>query len=158
MCVYHERLRVPISWWLLMLVAAILLATEVVAGFGWALALASYAVIIGAPASMLASWGRTRVEVRGGELRAGGHRLPLAAAGEVAALDDAQTRAMRGPRADPSAFMLVRPYLRTAVYVEVHGRADGAPYWLVGTRHPAELAAAIDSARPAAKAGGSRVG
>jgi hypothetical protein len=158
MCVYHERLRVPISWWLLMLVAAIILATEVIAGWGWAVALVSYGVIIGAPAAMLVSWGRARVEVHSGELRAGKHRLALTAAGKVAALDEAQARAMRGPRADPTAFMLVRPYLRTAVYIEVPGRDGGTPYWLVGTRHPAELAAAIDSARPATRAGGSRVG
>ncbi len=46
-----------------------------------------------------------------GKLRACGAALPLAAAGQVAALDAAQTRAMRGPRADPAAFLLARPYL-----------------------------------------------
>jgi len=99
--------------------------------------------------------------------------------GEVTALDRAQTRAIIGPRADPAAFILIRPYLREAVYVEVTGPASGtvrrgrlrwrrwrphikvtehvlsAPYWLVATRHPAELAAAINSARPAARAGGT---
>jgi hypothetical protein len=32
------------------------------------------------------------------------------------------------------------------------------PYWLVGTRRPEELAAAIEAARPAARAGGTPVG
>jgi hypothetical protein len=42
--------------------------------------------------------------------------------------------------------------------VEVTGPAAGTPYWLVATRHPAELAAAINSARPAARAGGAAMG
>lgn len=186
MRVYHERLRVPTSWWLIGLAAALLLATEVVAGFSWLIAAAIYLVICGAPAAMLLSWGRASVEVAGGELRAGGNRLPLAATGEVAALDAAQTRAMRGPRADPAAFLLLRPYLRLAVYVEVtadwrpaerrHGRWPGrrhgtgqgvheqgesgqrVPYWLIATRNPAGLAAAITSARAAAAVDEPRVG
>jgi DUF3093 family protein len=166
MRVYHERLRVPTSWWLIGLAAALLLATEVVAGFSWLVAAGIYLVICGALAAMLLSWGRASVEVADGELRAGAGRLPLAAAGEVAALDAAQTRAIRGPRADPAAFLLLRPYLRTAVYVEVTGAGvherdeagQRVPYWLIATRHPAELAAAINSARAAAAADGPRVG
>ena len=131
---------------------------------------------------MLLSWGRPSVEVAGAELIAGGARLALAGAGEVSALDRAQTRAIIGPRADPAAFILIRPYLREAVYAEVTEPASGterrrrlrwrrwrlhlevtepalgAPYWLVATRHPAELAAAINSARPAARAGGTAMG
>jgi ABC-type amino acid transport substrate-binding protein len=100
----------------------------------------------------------------------------------VNALDRGQTRAIAGPRADPAAFTLIRPYLREAVYIEVTepaaggvprrrlrwrrwrpqievtGPAAGTPYWLVATRHPAELAAAINSARPAARAGGTAMG
>ena len=79
--------------------------------------------------------------------------------------------------------MLGRPYLRRAVYIEVaqpgadsrqarrrlrvHGfrlHAEAirpvadSPYWLVCTRHPAELAAAILGARAAARAGGPSMG
>jgi hypothetical protein len=86
-------------------------------------------------------------------LRVGSRRLPLASAGEVAALDETQTRALRGPRADPSAVLVVRPYLPESVYVEVASRpaaSQGPPYWLIATRKPAELAAAIEAARPSA--------
>ncbi len=130
MRVYHERLRVPTSWWLIGMAAALLLATEVVAGFNLLIAAGIYLVICGALAAMLLSWGRASVEVAGGELRVGADRLPLSATGEVATLDAAQTQAMRGPRADPAAFLLLRPYLRTAVYVEVTG--DWRP---AGRRH-----------------------
>jgi hypothetical protein len=65
---------------------------------------------------------------------------------------------MRGPRADPAAFMLIRPYLKLAVYIEISGGPAAVPYWLVGTRHPAELAAAIERSRPAAHADADPVG
>jgi hypothetical protein len=182
MRVYHERLRVPVSWWLLGLVVMVILSAELAAGFGAPVVAAIYAVLLGGLAAMLLWWSRPRVEVAGGELTAGRARLPLAVVGEVTALDRAQTRAIIGPRADPAAFILIRPYLREAVYVEVTGPAAGtvrrgrlrwrrwrphikvtehalsAPYWLVATRHPAELAAAINSARPAARAGGTAMG
>jgi hypothetical protein len=180
MRVYHERLRVPFSWWLVGLATILLLATEVVAGYAWPIAVAIYVVLVGAIAALLWSWSRPTVLVSDGELRAGPACLPLAAVGEVSALDEAQTRSLRGPRADPAAFLLIRPYLRQAVYVEVarpgaetraHRRLRGlrlraettrpavaAPYWLVCTRHPAELAAAINEARAAARTGGATMG
>jgi len=104
------------------------------------------------------NWSRPRLAVTGSELTAAGASLPLAVAGEVTALDQRQARALRGPRADPSAFILIRPYLREAVYIEVTDRTVGTPYWLLATRHPAQLVAAIDSARPAARAGDAAVG
>jgi hypothetical protein len=158
MRVYHERLRVPFSWWLLGLATAVLLATEVVAGWAWPLVVAIYVVLVGGLAAVLLNWGRLSVDVGEGELRAGRARLPLAAAGEVTALDEAQTRSLRGPRGDPAAFMLARPYLRQAVYVEVTTPESDVPYWLVCTRHPAELAAAINASRPAARADDATMG
>jgi hypothetical protein len=181
MRVYHERLWVPVSWWLLGLVVLVILGAELAAGFGELAAVAIYAGVVAVGAAMMLSWSRPRVEVAGGELIAGRARLPLAVVGQVTALDRAQTRVMAGQRADPAAFLLIRPYLREAVYVEVTEPAAGAvprrrlrwrrwrfhlatepaagtPYWLVATRHPAELAAAINSARPAARAGGTAMG
>ena len=158
MRVYHERLWVPVSWWLLGLAVIVILGAELAAGFGWPVAAAIYAVLVAGWVAMLLSWGRPRVEVAGEELIAGGARLALAGAGQVSVLNRAQTRAITGPRADPAGFALIRPYLREAVYVEVTDPAAGTPYWVVGTRRPAELAAAINSARPAARAGDTAMG
>jgi len=155
MRVYHERLRVPYSWWLLGLAVIAILGTELVAGLGWLFAVIVYGSLGGGYAAMLTSWGRARIDVSPGELRAGKARLPLSAAGEISELDEAQTRALRGPRADPAALVLIRPYLRRAVYVEVADQALGTPYWLLGSRRPAELAAAIKRSLPAARAGGA---
>ena len=128
------------------MVSAATFATTVWAGFSLPVAIVAYVVFCGGCAAALLNWSRGAVTVAGGELRVGRARLPLADAGEVAALDEAQTRAMRGPRADPAALLLLRPYLKMAVYVQVTGRDTTVPYWLVGTRHPAELAAAIKNA------------
>jgi Protein of unknown function (DUF3093) len=158
MRVYHERLWVPVSWWLLGLAVIVLLGAELAAGFSYLVTWAIFAVLAGGYVAMFACWGLARVEVAGGELRAGKERLPLAAAGQVSALDRAQTRAINGPRADPAAFRQMRPYLRQAVYVEVTDPGIATPYWLVATRHPGELAAAIDRRRPAARADDAIVG
>lgn len=155
---YSERIRVPAGFWILGEFSAVIFASTAWAGFSLLVAIASYVVFCGGCAALLLSWGRARIEVYDGELRAGSLTLPLAMAGEVAALDEAQSRALRGPRADPAAFILIRPYLRLAVYIEITGEHQERPYWLLGTRRPAELAAAIERSRPQARTGGTAVG
>jgi hypothetical protein len=155
---YTERLRVPAAYWWLGMFTAVTFASFAWAGFSLVVAVLSYVVFCGGCALALLVWGRTTIEVSSGELRAGAATLPLAVAGEVAPLDEAQASALRGPRADPRAFMLIRPYLKLAVYIEVPGEHQDRPYWLIGTRRPAELAAAIERSRPQARAGGTAVG
>ncbi len=155
---YTERLRVPASWWLLGMLSAIIFASTAWAGFSLLVAAGSYVLFCGGCAAMLLVWSHTTIEVSSGELRVGASALPLAVAGEVAALDEAHTRALRGPSADPRAFLMVRPYLKSAVYIEITGEHQERPYWLIGTRRPAELAAAIERSRPQARAGGTAVG
>jgi len=158
MRVYHERLRVPVSWWVLGMISILMLGAGFLAGFDWEPALAVYATLTAGLAAILIGWGRLRTEVADGELRVGRDRLPLAVAGEVTPLDEDQTRALRGPRADPAAYLMARPYLPRAVYIAVDDPLARGPYWLIGTRRPEELAAAIEAARPAARAGGTPVG
>ncbi len=158
MRVYHERLRVPVTWWVLGMISVFMLGAGFLAGFDWEPALAVYAVLTVVLAAILIGWGWLHTEVADGELRVGRDRLPLALAGEVTALDQEQTRALRGPRADPAAYLIARPYLPRSVYIAVEDPAARGPYWLIGTRRPDELAAAIEAARPAARAGGTPVG
>jgi hypothetical protein len=158
MRVYHERLRVPVTWWVLGMVSVLMLGAGFLAGFDWQPALAVYGTLTVGLAAILLGWGRLRTEVTDGDLWVGRDRLPLALAGEVIALDEEQTRALRGPRADPAAYLMSRPYLARSVYIAVDDPAARGPYWLIGTRRPEELAAAIEAARPAARAGGTPVG
>jgi hypothetical protein len=54
--------------------------------------------------------------------------------------------------------LLIRPYLTRSVYVEVTTPDGDTPYWLLGSRKPDELAAAIESSRPAQRAGSPAMG
>jgi Protein of unknown function (DUF3093) len=151
---YRERLFVPPLWWALGMITMLTFGAIVWTGFDLGITIAVFAVLIGGTAALLLNWGRSTVEVTTGELQAGGLTLPLALAGEVQPLDENQTAALRGPRANPRAYLLIRPYLRRSVYIEVKGPDPAVPYWLVATRHPVELAAAIERSRPVVSSGG----
>jgi hypothetical protein len=144
---YHERLHAPISWWLISALCVLILGTELFAGFTLFVGVLVYIVMALICAAFLLHWGGAVVWVRGGELRAAKARVPVAATGDVQALDQMQTKAMRGPRADPTAYVLIRPYLKTAVYVQLTAPNAQWPYLLICTRHPTELAAAITKSR-----------
>ncbi|WP_258726975.1 DUF3093 domain-containing protein [Cellulomonas sp. NS3] len=87
-----------------------------------------------------------RVRVQDGELTAGRARIPLALLGDARALDRDETRAALGPGLDARAYVCLRAWAGTAVRVEVRDPQDPTPYWLVSTRRPAELAAALGGA------------
>jgi hypothetical protein len=146
---YRERLFVPVSYWVLAVPVVVLLGAEVIfvaGGIVPLLAMAVLAVIVGA---FLVNWSSATIEVTGTVLRVGRDTLPLSEAGEAIALDERQAALLRGPRADPAAHILLRPYLKRAVYVGIAEPTEGIPYWLIATRRPDELAAAIERARAA---------
>lgn len=154
---YREHLRVPASYWVLGFITMVTFASFVWAGFNDLVAITAYVVLVLVPGVALFAWGSATIVVTDGTLRAGRSVLPLAAAGRVQALDAEATAKLRGPLADPAAFMLIRPYLKRAVYVEVtapqsDGGPAGPPYWLVGSRDPDALARAIATSRPPARA------
>jgi hypothetical protein len=146
---YTERLRVPVSWWLLAVPVIAVLGGEIYfyASLRGIWPLVVYGVFTAAVAGFLLAWGAATITVREGLLLAGGAALPLESAGEVAALDEKQSARLRGPRGDPAARLLLRPYLKRAVYISVTDPGTAHPYWLIGTRHPEELAAAIEGCR-----------
>jgi hypothetical protein len=147
---YRERLLVPASWWLLAVPVIAILGGEVYAGFGGWIPAVIYAVFIVVVAGFLLTWGATTIEVADGTLRAGGAELPLDGASDVVPLDEKQAALLRGPRADPAAHLMLRPYLKRAVYIRLADPGSRVPYWLVATRHPAELATAIERGRQSA--------
>ena len=148
---YRERLRVPLAWWLLAMPSALIFGATLYAGLTGPWPTIVVLVFVAACAALLLSMSRGSVEIRDGALRAGGAVLPLAAGSEVACRDEKQTSQLRGPRADPAARLYSRPYLKESVYLAVtpSGPDAGAaePYWLIGTRHPAELAAVVERCR-----------
>lgn len=147
---YRERLLVPVSWWLLAVPVIAVLGGEVYAGFGGWIPPAIYAVFVVAVAGFLLTWGASTIEVADGTLRAGRAELPLDRTSDVVPLDEKQAALLRGPRADPTAHLMLRPYLKRAVYIRLADPGSEVPYWLVATRHPAELATAIERGRQSA--------
>ena len=140
---YDERLGVPLRWWVqgTMLVASLWLAVVVaVPGvIAWVVTIVAMGLLVLA----LVSFGSARVVVGDGEFRAGPAHIAAAHLGEVTPLDAEATRRTAGVDADPRAYLLLRPYLKRAVRVEITDPADPAPYWLVSTRHPDDLARAL---------------
>ena len=157
---HRERLTVPLRWWVqgTMLVASLWLALVVAVPGPVAWVVTAVAMLL--LGTLLTSFGSARIEVAGGRLRAGRAVIDAAHLGAAEALDPEQTRRVAGVEADARAYLLLRPYLKRAVRVEILDPADPAPYWLLGTRRPDQLVAALGrlaSSGPAGSGGnGSR--
>ena len=146
---YRERLAVPLRWWVqaTMLLATFWLAF-VVAMPLWVSWLAT-AVLAALCFGTFLAWSLSRVEIVDGELHAGGARIPVALVGEPLPLGKDDTRRVHGVDADARAFLVMRPYLKRSVQVPVRDPADPTPYWLISSRRPRRLEAAISEARNA---------
>ncbi|MBV9208157.1 MAG: DUF3093 domain-containing protein [Actinobacteria bacterium] len=143
---YRERLYVPLAWWLLAVPIVLIFGVTLYAGLAEPWPVVIVAGLAVGCAALLITFGLGTVEIGEGTLRAGGAALPLTAITEVVSLDEKRSAQLRGPRADPAAYLYSRPYLKKSVYLAVADPGP-APYWLIGTRHPAELAAAIERCR-----------
>ena len=143
---YDERLHVPLRWWALltMFLATVLLAF-LVATPPW-VAFAVSGTLTALAAAVYVSYGAARVSVHDGTFRAGRAQIPVALLGAAVALDAVASRRLAGVDADARAFLLLRPYVKRSVQVPVEDPADPAPYWMISTRHPDELAAALAAA------------
>jgi hypothetical protein len=87
------------------------------------------------------------IEVRDGMLRAGRAAISLDQTGEAVPALDADARIERGTGLDARAFLVIRGWVQPVVRVPITDPADPAPYWLLSSRRPKELAAAINGSR-----------
>jgi hypothetical protein len=142
---YSEQLRVPLRWWAqaTMALAAVWLAF-IVSTPEW-IAWTATGVLLLAVYGLFAWIGSSRLEVRDGVLYAGPAHIELALIGPVDALDKEATRLVHGRDADARAFLHTRPYVSRAVKITIDDPADPTPYWLVSSRHPRRLAAALNT-------------
>ncbi|MCY7402297.1 MAG: DUF3093 domain-containing protein [Nocardioides sp.] len=144
---YAERLTVPLRWWVqgTMLVASLWLAILVAAPevLAWSVAAAALGLMV----VLLVNFGRARVGIVGDEVVAGRAHIPAKFVGDVVALDAEGVRRQAGVDADARAYLLLRPYLKRGVRIDITDPADPAPYWLVSCRRPDALVAALESVR-----------
>lgn len=140
---YVERLVAPPWVWLAVLVVAgIAAATLHGGGSGWR-TVVPYVVVLPIAVVFLLWASRGEIRVEDGVLHVPGARIPLDHLGGVTPLDREGTRRVRGPLAERRAFVVSRGWLTESVRVQVEDPEDDTPYWLVGTRRPHELAAAL---------------
>lgn len=86
------------------------------------------------------------VEVVDGELRAGPARIPAALTGTTESFRGTDARTARGTGLDARAWTLLRGWVDPVVRVAIEDQDDPAPYWLVSTRRPELLRAALAEA------------
>ena len=143
---YSERLSVPLRWWVqaTMLLATLWLAF-VVAMPAWA-AWTATGLLLLVMVGLFLWFGSARVAVHDRVLHAGRAHISVDLIGPAEPLDPEEARRVHGVDADARAFLLTRPYLKRAVRIPVRDPADPTPYWLVSTRRPDELAAALANA------------
>jgi hypothetical protein len=83
------------------------------------------------------------VEVDDALFVAGRARLPRNVVAEVTVFTGPDATAERGTRLDARAWLLIRGWIPGVVKVQLDDPSDPTPYWLVSTRHPEQLAAAL---------------
>ncbi|MXN61532.1 DUF3093 family protein [Bacillus sp. BGMRC0062] len=143
---YSEKLTV--SWWMWLIVAfvggtgfvavaPISIAVGVVVAVVLVLAV-GLAVHLGAPSIVLTDE----------DLRVGRAYIERRYVGRAEALRGAAAREARGPQLDGRAFMNFRVSVPDLCRIEITDPVDPTPYWLTATRHPEELARAVNE-RPA---------
>lgn len=143
---FAERLSVPLRWWAqgTMLVATLWLALVVAVPLtvAWTVTGAALALMV----ALFVSYGAARISVDGEVLRAGRAHISTAHVGAVTALDADAMRLQAGRDADARAFLLLRPYLKRGVRIDLTDPSDPTPYWLISSRRPDRLAAALAKA------------
>ena len=143
---YEERLRVPLRWWVqaTMFVASVWLAFIVAlpAVVAWSASALLGVSVVG----LFLGYGAATLRVADGEFFAGRARIPVGLLASPVALDAETTKRLIGVEANARAYLLLRPYLKRSVQVAVADPADPAPYWLVSTRNPDALVAALSRA------------
>ncbi|WP_120005335.1 DUF3093 domain-containing protein [Nesterenkonia muleiensis] len=104
------------------------------------------ALIVGAVLAVVALMAITpRVEVTDQWLRAGRAQIEREHLGHVVAHRGAAAREQLGPGFDARSYQCVRGWISPVLTAEITDPRDATPYWLISTRHPERLLAALGS-------------
>jgi hypothetical protein len=144
---YRERLF-PAPW--ICLAGALFagLVSLVATPFGPVAAVSTAVVASVLIISLLFAWSPV-IAVRDGELIAGRAHVPVDLVGEVTPLDAAAMRHALGPGLDVRAYIFIRGWIASGLRAELTDPDDPTPYWLLSTRRPDALVAALGRARAA---------
>jgi hypothetical protein len=81
------------------------------------------------------------------ELVAGDERIALEHVGRTQIVSKKDKQQALGPELDPIAHVLHRGWIGPVVRIETRDPASPVPYWVVSSRRPEELVAALSAAR-----------
>ncbi|MGE2727930.1 DUF3093 domain-containing protein [Mycolicibacterium vaccae] len=144
---YRERLRVPWWWWPPAMVVAALIAVVFQRGIPALPYWVAFAVLAAVAAVTLVWLGRFEVRVveSGGEnqLWAGAAHLPVSVMARTAEVPKSAKSAALGRQLDPAAYVVHRAWVGPMVLVVLDDPDDPTPYWLVSSRHPDRVLAAL---------------
>ena len=120
-------------------------------GTGFGVVTAPYGVGVGVGVAVVATLAlgglllrtTTTLAVADGVFKAGRARIPVELLGDPEVLDAEAMRHARGPGLDARAYLCLRGWIAAGVRVPVLDPRDPAPYWLVSSRRPTELAEAL---------------
>jgi Protein of unknown function (DUF3093) len=142
---FRERLTVPIRWWVLagLFSLSVLIAVAAYLGPTWGVGSAIATMLVAAAIFGSAS---IVISVDEKEIHVGRATIEHAYIGECRALNAEETRRRTGIGADARAHLVLRPYIKTVVEITLDDPVDPVPYWLVSTRRPQRLAAALQDA------------
>jgi hypothetical protein len=106
-------------------------------------------LVLTVPLAIAGLWwlGRIKISVSRTQLMVDDAHLPLEFVADVIPLDAEDKRLILGAGADPLAFIIQRPWIGTAVQIILDDPADPTPYWVISTRKPEQLAAALTAGR-----------
>lgn len=143
---YSERLHVPAWWWLAGIVVAGVLGYEIsLAAHGASWSVVGYVVVAALIGWLLWSMGRTRIRVTAaGELIADKATLPVSVVERAASVPASAKSAALGRQLDPAAYLVHRAWVKTMVLLVLNDADDPTPYWIVSTRHPDQVLAALN--------------
>lgn len=88
-----------------------------------------------------------RIVVSGGRLAVAKASIPLELVGDVVVYEGPDATAQLRTKLDARAWLMIRGWVHTLVKIQITDPADPAPYWLISSRRPRDLAAAIAAAR-----------
>lgn len=130
-------------WWVIAAAAVVTLyvITAVPAGTIAGVAVGGIAAVL--LVTTFIRYGGAVVRVDANKLTAGRASIERKYLGKVEALSGEAARLAFGRDCDPAAYLVLRSYIRGAVRVEITDPRDPAPYWLIATRNPERLAAAL---------------
>ncbi|WP_207456683.1 DUF3093 domain-containing protein [Desertivibrio insolitus] len=144
---FRERLRPPYSLYLalvLLIPAMLVIFLPIDPRIGFVVAPLAFVVAV-----VVITLIAPTVSVTAGELVAGRAHLPLEYTGQVTVHRGGEAALQRGQHLDARAWLVIRGGIDPVVRVEVTDERDPVPYWLVSSRRPDELAAAIAAGRDA---------